>query len=154
MNTSSTAAILFTVMLSFSGPAAAQSPADLAAKEYKLATAVATASRAWRDAFNAGDAGGAAALYEENAIMVVTPIGTFEGREAIHGFWADLVAKGFDDVVYTHTVTRELDEDRTSARVSADWKMNNARGVITNEHWVLQPDGRALLREDHFEIAQ
>jgi len=125
-----------------------------AEKEYALTLAVATASRTWRDAFNAGDAAAAAELYEENAIMVVKPFGTFKGRKAIQAFWTDIIAKGFDDVVYRNTVTTILDPSLTSARVSADWKMNNAHGVITNEHWVLQSDGRALLREDHFEIAQ
>lgn len=126
----------------------------LAAKEYDLSTAVAAGSRAWRDAFNAGDAAAAAALYEDDAVMVVTPIGTFEGREAIEAFWTDIIAQGFGDVVYRNTVTTVVDQSLTAARVSADWAMNKAQGVITNELWVLQPDGTAKMREDHFEIAQ
>lgn len=123
-----------------------------AAADYQLSVAIAAASRAWRDAFNAGDAAGAAALYEDDAVMVVKPYGTFKGRDAIEGFWSDILSKGFADVIYSNTVTTVL--DGTSARIAADWQMNNARGIITNELWVLQPDGRALLREDHFEIAQ
>ncbi len=123
-----------------------------AASEYKLSMAIATASRAWRDAFNAGDAAAAAALYEEDAVMVAKPFGTFKGREAIQSFWADIIAKGFDDVVYYNTQTKVVDNTLTAASVSASWKMNNAQGIITNEHWVLQDDGTALLREDHFEI--
>lgn len=123
-----------------------------AASEHRLAVAVAAASRAWRDAFNAGDAAAAAALYEDNAVMVVKPFGTFEGRAAIQAFWNGIIENGFRDVIYTNTVTTVL--DHTSARVAAVWRMNNAHGVITNELWVLQSDGRALLREDHFEIAQ
>ncbi|MGG9998631.1 SgcJ/EcaC family oxidoreductase [Pseudovibrio ascidiaceicola] len=145
-------ALAATVAVGLSGQAIADEAGKLAEGEYKLNTAVATASRAWRDAFNAGDAAGAAALYEDDAVMVVKPFGTFKGREAIEGFWTDIISKGFDDVVYSNTVTTVLDQ--TSARVAANWKMNNAHGVITNELWVLQPDGRALLREDHFEIAQ
>lgn len=123
-----------------------------AADDMAVQVAVATASKAWKDAFNAGNAAGAAALYEENAVMVVEPFGTFAGKDQILAFWTDIVSKGFDDVIYTNTVTTVLDGQ--SARVAADWTMNNASGIITNELWVVQPDGRALLREDHFEIAQ
>ena len=123
-----------------------------AENEYKLSTAIAKASRAWRDAFNSGDAAAAAALYEKEAIMVAKPFGTFKGREQIQAFWADIIEKGFADVVYYHTQTTIIDQTLTAARVSADWTMNNAKGVITNELWVLQEDGSALLREDHFEV--
>ncbi len=123
-----------------------------AENEMKVQMAVAAGSKAWKDAFNAGDAAAAAALYEEDAVMIVKPIGTFKGRKEILAFWTDIVSKGFDDVVYINTVTTILDDQ--SASVSAGWKMNKAKGVITNEHWVVQPDGRALMREDHFEIAQ
>ena len=125
-----------------------------ATSELELSTAVAIASRGWRDAFNAGDAAAAAAFYEEDAIMVAEPFGTFKGRAAIQEFWADLIAKGLDDVIYYNTSTTVLDASLTAARVSADWTMNNAHGIITNEHWVLQPDGTALMREDHFQVAQ
>lgn len=113
--------------------------------------AVATASKNWKDAFNAGDAEAAAAMYEEHAVMVVKPFGIFKGRDEIQAFWNDIVSKGFDDVVYTHTVTTIIDE--SSARIESNWTMNNAYGQITNELWVIQEDGRALLREDHFEIS-
>lgn len=124
-----------------------------AASEFELSTAVATASRQWRDAFNAGDAAGAAAMYEADAIMVAAPFGTFEGREAIEAFWTQLIEAGFDDVVYANTTT-VVSQDLATAEVSASWRMNTAHGVITRELWALQPDGTALLREDHFEVAQ
>lgn len=123
-----------------------------ARNDMKVQVAVATASKAWKDAFNAGDAAAAAALYEEDAVMTVKPIGTFKGRKEILAFWTDIIGKGFDDVVYNNTVTIVLDNQ--SARIAASWEMNNAKGIITNELWVVQPDGRALLREDDFEIAQ
>ncbi len=128
------------------------SPEVQASQEATLQIAVATASQAWKDAFNAGDAAAAAALYEDDAVMVVEPFGTFTGKDEILAFWTNLVSKGFDDVVYIDTTTVVLDAN--SARVSASWSMNNASGIITNEYWVLQEDGRALLREDHFEVAQ
>lgn len=141
-------------IIGLSGPSLSQEAETRAASEYKLSIAVATASRAWRDAFNAGDAVAAAALYEENAIMVAKPFGTFKGRTAIEAFWTNIIEKGFDDVVYYNTATKVVDQSLKAVRVSADWKMNNAQGIITNELWVLQPDGTALLREDHFEITQ
>lgn len=123
-----------------------------AINDFQVQVAVATASKAWKNAFNEGNAIAAAALYEENAVMVVKPYGTFKGRAEILAFWTDLVNKGFDDVVYSNTVMTILDGQ--SARIESDWKMNSAHGVITNELWIIQPDGRALLREDHFEVAQ
>ncbi|MGH1441419.1 MAG: nuclear transport factor 2 family protein [Cellvibrionaceae bacterium] len=123
-----------------------------AATDYDVQVAVAVASKAWKDAFNAGDAAAAAELYEDDAIMVVKPFGTFKGKEEILAFWTDIINKGFDDVVYFNTTTIVLDHQ--SAQISADWRMNNARGVITNETWVIQPNGKALLHEDHFEILQ
>ncbi|MDA5556397.1 nuclear transport factor 2 family protein [Shimia sp. MMG029] len=146
--------LVATLGMSLTAPAFAQDAEDAAAKEFALSTAVATASRAWRDAFNAGDAAAAAALYEADAIMVAKPFGTFEGREAIEAFWQNLIENGYDDIVYANTITKVIDTSLSAAQVSADWKMNNAQGIITNELWVLQPDGTALLREDHFEVAQ
>lgn len=148
--------ILTAVILSMSAmsgiQASEQDAEGHAATDFNVQVAVATASKSWKDAFNAGDAAGAAALYEDDAVMVVKPFGTFTGKKEIRAFWTDIIAKGFDNVVYSNTVTTVLDAQ--SARVAADWAMNNANGIITNELWVVQPDGRALLREDHFEIAQ
>ena len=149
-----TSIALATVLAGLIGPTAQAEEAETrATSEFELSTAVATASKKWRDAFNAGDAEGAAAMYEEDAIMIAKPFGTFEGREAIQAFWAQLVEGGYDDVIYYNTTTL-VSRDLSNARVSADWKMNNAQGIITNELWALQPDGTALLREDHFEVMQ
>ncbi|WP_299483692.1 SgcJ/EcaC family oxidoreductase [uncultured Roseibium sp.] len=149
-----TLAIALAIGTALTGQTLAGDAETRAASEFELSTAVAEASRAWRDAFNAGDAAAAAALYEEDAVMVAKPFGTFKGRQAIEAFWEDIIAKGFDDVVYYNTVARVADRSLKSVSISAEWKMNNAQGIITNELWVLQPDGKARLREDHFEIAQ
>ncbi|WP_039017040.1 YybH family protein [Halocynthiibacter namhaensis] len=103
----------------------------------------------WKEAFNTGNAAGCAACYEENALMVATPFGEFNGRAEIQAFWADLIAKGFADVAYSDMKVEVLNENE--AVISASWTMNNAKGIITREHWVMQADGSALLREDHFE---
>lgn len=123
-----------------------------ASAEFDLVTAVAKASKTWRDAFNTGDAATAAAMYEEDAVMVAKPFGTFTGRAAIQSFWADLIDKGFSNIAYYHTQTAIVDTSLQAVKISAEWQMNNAKGIITNELWVLQADGGALLREDHFEV--
>jgi pimeloyl-ACP methyl ester carboxylesterase len=106
------------------------------------------ASRAWQDAFNSGDAAAATALYEPDALMVASPFGRFNGHTQIEAFWTDLIGKGAADVEYFNTRLEVL--DASSARVSSQWRMNVASGIITNELWVLQEDGTMRLREDHF----
>jgi len=144
--------IAATTFLTFTTTAMADNANIRATNDLTLHTAVVTASKAWKDAFNSGNAAAAAALYEDDAVMIVKPFGTFKGKKAILAFWTDLVNKGLDDVVYSNTITTIV--DHKSIRITANWKMNNAHGVITNELWVLQPDGSALLREDYFEVAQ
>jgi uncharacterized protein (TIGR02246 family) len=146
-------AALFVPLSSVQAEEKAAAPAARAIAEYELSKAVAAASREWREAFNRGDAAAAAAMYEEDAVMVAAPFGTFTGRAEIQAFWEGLVQGGYDDIIYRNTQT-VVAGDLTSAVVSADWAMNNAHGVITHELWVLQPDGTARLREDHFEVAQ
>ena len=121
-----------------------------ASDERRLKEAVWTASQQWTTAFNNGKAEDAAALYEESAVMVAKPFGTFKGRDNIELFWRDLIAKGFAEVVYIDPVLTVI--SATEAKISSYWRMNSAKGIITNEYWVLQPDGTAKLREDHFEV--
>lgn len=114
-----------------------------------IVTATQLASEKWKAAFNAGDAAGCAACYEVDAVMVAKPFGTYNGRVEIEAFWANLIGDGFSDVDYIEPNLRALDDE--TAHLSAGWRMNKASGVITKEIWALQPDGSALLREDHFE---
>ena len=108
------------------------------------------ASRKWQSYFNQGDAAGCASMYEEDATMVVTPFGTFQGRREIQGFWEGIIAQGFAHVSYVDPRLRPM--DGTSVLLTSDWTMNKARGVITHELWVAQPDGSMRLREDRFEV--
>ncbi len=106
-------------------------------------------SEKWKAAFNTGDAAACAACYEEGAVVVAKPFGTFTGRSEIEGLWAKVIGDGFCDVEYLEPEFTV--ESETAALLTSRWQMNNAHGVITRELWVLQPDGSALLREDHFE---
>lgn len=111
--------------------------------------AVWKASETWKNAFNRGDGKGCAAQYEADAVMHARPFGTFTGTAEITAFWEKLIADGFADVEYIEPQLEVVDEK--SAILKSGWKMNNASGVIHKELWVLQSDGRALLREDDFE---
>ena len=120
----------------------------------QLLEAVTTASSKWKNAFNAQDAAGCAAQYEASAVMVAKPFGTFTGTQEIQGFWQKLMDDGFKDVAYVAPTNIEPSHDLQSAVLSSNWKMNKAKGIITKERWVIQQDGTAKLKEDHFEATE
>ena len=120
-----------------------------AEQKITVLNAVKKASAQWQSAFNSGDAAGCAAQYERNAVMHARPFGVFTGTTEIQKFWQKLIDDGFSGVEYMDSQIEIVDE--TSAVLTANWKMNNARGVIHKELWVLQQDGTAKLREDDFE---
>lgn len=120
------------------------------AESNALVEAVLAASERWRSAFNSGDAKAAAVQYEKDAWMHAAPLANVRGRDAIEQFWQQLVEQGFAEVEYVEPSLTLL--SATSARLASGWRMNNAQGVITNELWVIQDDGSALLREDEFEV--
>ncbi len=111
--------------------------------------ATSAASKQWQSAFNAGNAALCAAQYEPTAIMHARPFGTFTGTTEIQAFWEKLIADGFSDVEYLDPKIEVIDAN--SAVLTSGWKMNNAKGVIHKELWVLQADGTAKLRADDFE---
>lgn len=116
----------------------------------EMIEAVEIASSKWKAAFNDGNANACAACYEPNAIMVAKPFGIFRGRAEIEAFWANLIEEGFSDVEYIAPELQPL--GRTAARLTSGWRMNKASGTISKEIWVMQLNGEALLREDHFEV--
>lgn len=117
--------------------------------QVKLIQAIEKASIHWQLAFNTGDADACANHYEHNAVMHADPFGTFTGKEAIKEFWQQLIDDGFAEVRYIEPTILPIDS--TSGLLTAKWTMNNAHGLITKELWVLQENGSAKLREDHFE---
>ena len=120
------------------------------AERNRLLNAVKTASDAWVEAFNTGNAKAAAALYEDHAVMTAMPFGTFNGKKDIHSFWDNLISQGFAKVRYMEPRTEVVNSH--TAIISAKWEMNKAYGIITKELWVLQDDGTAKLRIDDFEV--
>ena len=114
-----------------------------------VVAAIKQASKQWKSAFNSGDAAGCAAQYESNAVMQAQPFGTFTGKTDIQTFWQKLIDDGFTDVEYIDPQIQVVDKNQ--AILTARWQMNKASGVIHKELWVLQDDGTAKLRSDHFE---
>ncbi|MBE9030145.1 nuclear transport factor 2 family protein [filamentous cyanobacterium LEGE 11480] len=115
-----------------------------------VVSAVLQGSAIWKAAFNCGDANGCAAQYEADAVMHARPFGTFTGTAEIAEFWQKIMNDGFAAVEYLDQTIAVIDAN--SAVLSANWKMNQASGLIHQELWVLQPDGTAKLREDDFEV--
>ena len=115
----------------------------------KVLRVVSEGSEKWKAAFNAGDAAGCAAQYEDDAVMHARPFGTFNGTHDIKTFWQKLIADGYTDVEYIDPEIEILDD--TTAILTSRWRMNKASGVIHKELWAIQEDGSAKLREDDFE---
>lgn len=109
-------------------------------------------SKAWIASFNRGDVDACVAAYTADATMEAKPMGTFSGTAAIDGFWRPLVADGAGQLVYRNTELRLVDE--RTVLLSANWSMNIGGGVITEERWVRQGDGRWLLVFDAFEMTE
>ncbi|ACJ31348.1 Conserved hypothetical protein [Shewanella piezotolerans WP3] len=115
-----------------------------------LLNAVKLASETWKSGFNSQDAKQCAGQYEANATMNARPFGEFVGRDAIEGFWQNLINEGFNSVEYIEPNFSVVDEK--TVLLTSSWKMNKAHGVIHKELWVLQQDGSAKLAGDDFEV--
>ncbi len=90
-------------------------------------------------------------MYEEDAVVHALPMGSYAGRSQIKALYTKLINEGYGRVEYINPVINI--EGEWAATLSARWRMNKAEGVIYKERWVIQPDGRALLREDVFEAS-
>lgn len=62
----------------------------------------------------------------------------------------EVLAAGASELVYSNI--RLTIEDEGRARLAADWSMNIAAGVITNELWIKQENGQWLIAQDDFDI--
>ena len=118
----------------------------------RLREEVSVCSQNWIANFNKGDVDACVAAYTHNAIMHATPLGTFTGKEAIDGFWRPFMASGAGQLEYNDIRLEVVDE--STVLLSANWRMNVGRGVITMEKWVKQSDGTWLLEQDNFEVLE
>ncbi|WP_395374697.1 antibiotic biosynthesis monooxygenase [Marinicella sp. W31] len=118
----------------------------------RLMAAVREASLRWRAAFNSKNPKGCVQQYATDAVMQVTPFGSYEGHDAIEAFWTQLVAQGYRNVEYIDPKYEIIDE--TTVKLSSHWKMNKAQGYISEELWRLDEQGRAYLIYDAFEVAE
>ncbi len=113
-------------------------------------TQVLAASQNWIEGFNRGDLAAMLRGYTKHASMYPRPNPLCSGQEEIERFWSGLLAAGASDLVYSNI--RLTIEDESRARLAADWSMNVASGVITNELWVKQENGEWLITQDDFDI--
>ncbi len=109
---------------------------------------VKSASEEWIASFNRGDALACASRYEDQALMHLQPFSRVSGRSDIEHFWRDMIGKGFRDARYLNP-TFELIGDR-QIRVNSGWLMNKLFGDQHQALWIVQADGRALLRQDMY----
>ncbi len=109
-------------------------------------------SSRWIGHFNLGDVDACVAGYTPEAEMRATPFGVFHGHAAIDGFWRPFIASGASELEYSDVELRVVDP--TTVLLSAKWRMNVGRGVITEERWVKQADGRWRLVFDAFEVQE
>ena len=72
------------------------------------------------------------------------------GSKQLRSFWSGLLSAGACELVYSNI--RLTIEGEGRARLAADWSMNVAAGVITNELWIRQEDGQWLIAQDDFDI--
>ena len=120
-------------------------------KEDRLRKIVIEASAAWNAAYNAHDAEACGAFYEEDAVMIARPFGTFTGGAAITAFWQKLMNHGFHTMEFMDMKIEVLDECR--AILTAGWVMKGAKGWIHKELWVARDDGQVRLREKDFGMS-
>lgn len=119
---------------------------------YKIEAEVLEASRKWIVDFNNKNVKGCVEAYTTDAVMNAKPLGTFKGISEIEGFWKPFIETGASDLEYSNVVLA-VDNENTVI-LTADWKMNIGRGVILQERWVKQSNGKWLLEYDDFEVQE
>jgi ketosteroid isomerase-like protein len=111
---------------------------------------VLAASQNWIAGFNRGDLAAMVRGYTKNASMHPRPNPLCLGQAEIESFWSGLLGAGASELVYSNI--RLTIEGEGRARLAADWSMNVAAGVITNEVWIKQENGQWLIAQDDFDI--
>lgn len=120
--------------------------------KYKIEAEVLERSRQWIQDFNNKNVRGCVDAYTANAVVNARPMGTFNGIAEIEGFWRPFIETGASDLEYNNIVVA-VENDNT-VLLKADWSMNIGKGVIIQERWVKQADGKWLLEHDDFEVQE
>jgi ketosteroid isomerase-like protein len=118
----------------------------------EIKQSVLACSQQWIVSFNKGDVETCVGGYHPDAVINAIPLGTFKGIEEIDAFWRPFMKSGAGDLKYSDVNLQVV--DASTVLLSANWTMNVGRGIITQEKWVLQDDGRWLLVQDDFEIQE
>lgn len=119
---------------------------------YKIEAEVLKHSHQWIQDFNNKNVRGCVDAYTADAVVNARPLGTFNGIGEIEGFWKPFIETGASDLEYSNVVMAV--ENETTVLLRADWTMNIGKGIIIQERWVKQDDGRWLLEFDDFEVQE
>jgi len=118
----------------------------------KIIEQVLESSRNWIANFNNGNASACIDAYTNDAVMNVKPFGTYKGIQEIEGFLKPFLETGAGELEYSNV--NVAIENETTVLLTADWKANIGRGIIVQERWAKQKDGKWLLEFDDFEIQE
>ena len=118
----------------------------------KIRKEVLESSKNWIANFNNGDARACIDAYTIDAVMYAKPFGTFRRIQEIESFWKPFIETGAGDLEYSNVSVAI--ENETTVLLTADWKMNVGRGIITMERWVKRGEGKWLLEFDDFEVQE
>lgn len=118
----------------------------------KIRKEVLKSSQNWIVNFNNGDARACIDAYTIDAVLYAKPFGTFRGIQEIESFWKPFIETGAGDLEYSNVSVAI--ENETTVLLTADWKMNVGRGIITMERWVKRGEGKWLLEFDDFEVQE
>ncbi len=119
---------------------------------YKVEAEVLERSRQWIQDFNNKNVKGCVDAYTADAVMNARPMGTYKGIGEIEGFWKPFIETGAAELEYSNVEVAVENENTVLLR--ADWKMNIGKGVVIQERWVKQSDGKWLLEYDDFEVQE
>ena len=122
------------------------------ADTYKIEAEVLQRSKQWIQDFNNKNAKGCIKAYTVDAVMNARPMGTYKGIGEIEGFWKPFIETGAAGLEYSNVEVAVENENTVLLR--ADWKMNVGKGVVIQERWVKQADGKWLIEYDDFEVQE
>lgn len=118
---------------------------------HEIALEVLSASKAWIENFNKGNAENCVKGYDKDAVMSAIPFGIKTGRKEISEFWKPFIESGATNLIYSNVSVEVVNE--ATAFLSANWSMNVGRGIIYQEKWE-KKEGQWLLTYDNFKVIE